>query len=63
MFDDLFIVKNMRNTYILVDMILYNLKYLVLSYSLEDLPKKLLVVLIKVVSQSEMKSRLNYSGI
>lgn len=63
MFNGLFIVKNMKNTYILVDMILYNLKYLVLSYSLEDLPKKLLVLLIKVVSQSEMKYRLNYSGI
>lgn len=40
-----------------------SMKYLVLSYSLEDLPKKLLVLLIKVVSQSEMKYRLCYSGI
>lgn len=47
----------------IVDMILYNLKYLVLSYSLEDLPKKSLVLLINVVSQSEMKYRLNYSSI
>lgn len=60
MFDGLLIVKN---TYMLVDMILYNLKYLILSYSLEDLPKALLILLIKVVSQSEMKYRLNYSGI
>lgn len=47
----------------IVDMILYNLKYLVLSYSLEDLPKKSLVLVINVVSQSEMKHRLNYLGI